>query len=276
MSDLSISDDGPELLELQENEEQDFRDTFLPENTDRLKADIKRLRRQLTEGTEKIQSLRRQIIEEDISQIVVSKITQIIKDPTQIKPEQLEGIQKDIYDQMMEAIYQCSVKEVIGYHRLTGITTSKFKNLVGYRLETFYKQRYSKSYHLFFSKNDPIKLRGYTVPPVIPTTSLARKLLPDNLNGYVYRDGMAKEIEDIGEKTGKVELKSIDEARVKMKLLINGELEVALHFGSFVSRFPTKVSIKKSTNEGDYAYTELETLFKEKDLIEVINCILES
>jgi hypothetical protein len=83
---------------------------------------------------------------------------------------------------MMEAIYQCSVKEVIGYHRLTGITTCKFKRFIGYRLETFYKQRYHKSYHIFFSKNDPTKLTGYTIPPAIPTAALAEKLLPDNLN----------------------------------------------------------------------------------------------
>jgi hypothetical protein len=85
---------------------------------------------------------------------------------------------------------------------------------------------------------------------------------------------VAKEILKIGQDTDKVKIISIDEARIKMKLLINDELKISLHFGSFISRFPTKVSIK-NINKAGYAYIDLETSFKENEVVDVIHMILE-
>ncbi|EIE79535.1 hypothetical protein RO3G_04240 [Rhizopus delemar RA 99-880] len=83
----------------------DDNDTFLPTDSDKLKAQIKLLKERLTRATEKQKKLKKELLEEDISYLVVSKLTNAFTDPTVVAKKEMSNAKQEIFRQMREAAY---------------------------------------------------------------------------------------------------------------------------------------------------------------------------
>ncbi|GAA5814586.1 hypothetical protein MFLAVUS_008085 [Mucor flavus] len=234
-------------------------DTFLPTGNDRIKAEIKRLQARLSAATEKHRTLKRQLIEEDLSYVVVSKITEEIKDPTRTKAHELEGLQKEVFEQLLIAAEQCTLREIVSYHRLGGRTVFDYnKHYFGIRIETFYEKSYRDSFYLLFLKKRPNRVDKHTIPKFIPLNVLQDKFLPhdmptflrviqDCVQAYVARREMMKALERLSEDRNlKILHKndSLTKIALEGKSFTMGNLHIAIHFSDYTSRFPTDVVIR--------------------------------
>lgn len=82
----------------------------------------------------------------------------------------------------MIAAEQCTIREIISYHRLAGRTVFDYnKNCTAIRLETFYDKAYRESFYLLFLKSEPEKVFQHTIPKFIPVEVLQTKFLPNDL-----------------------------------------------------------------------------------------------
>jgi hypothetical protein len=82
----------------------------------------------------------------------------------------------------------CTVHEIISYHRLSGRTVFDFsKHYLGIRLETFYNKVYKEPYYILFLKKNlgtaqrPDKVDKHTIPKFVPVEVLATRFLPRNM-----------------------------------------------------------------------------------------------
>ncbi|KAG2234272.1 hypothetical protein INT48_002862 [Thamnidium elegans] len=201
-------------------------DTFLPTDNDRTKAKIKKLHAQY---------------------------------PTRAKAHELEGLQKEVFDQLLIAAKQCTVREIISYHRLGGQTVFDYnKHYFGIRIETFYEKSYRESFYLLFLKKRPNCVDKHTIPKFIPLDVLQDKFLPhdmptflrivhDCVQAYVARREMMKAIKSLSENQNlKILYKndSITKITLEGKPFDMGNLHIDIQFKDYTSRFPTDVVIQ--------------------------------
>jgi hypothetical protein len=141
--------------------------------------------------------LKKELLEEDISYLVVSKLTDAFTgkkykfrykvylfafiDPTVVAKKEMSNAKQEIFRQMREAVKSSCIQELISYHRLSGRTTFSFKKKhIGVRLETFYGKTYKEPYYLLFLRSNPSKVDKHTIPTFISVNDLERKFLPNN------------------------------------------------------------------------------------------------
>ncbi|RCI07106.1 hypothetical protein CU098_010470 [Rhizopus stolonifer] len=164
---------------MSDNIEED--DTFLRTEPDNLKEQIKLLEERLSRATEKQRKLKKELLEEDISYLVTSNLTNVFTDPTVATKTEFSSAKQEIFRQMRESVKASCIHEMISYHRLSGRTMYHFKkHHIGVRLETFYKNRYKEPYYILFLKNNLKEVDIDTIPAFIPKKKLEKKFLPDN------------------------------------------------------------------------------------------------
>lgn len=242
-------------------------------------------------ATEKRKKLRRQIIEEDLSYLVVSKITEAIKDPTRMQSQQLEGLQKEIFDQLMKTAGQCTVHELISYHRLAGRTVFNFsKHYHGIRLETFYNKVYKEPYYLLFlNKNregtqGPKHVDKHTIPKFIPVEVLANRFLPENMEtflrivhdcvqAFVSRRELLNELEKLSSNV-EVIYKNGSNTKVEFKLESFEDnkvpIVITMLFNSYASSFPTNITVRDfDTTQEAHNHGQMEQELMHDDPIDV-------
>ncbi|KAI7901914.1 uncharacterized protein BX663DRAFT_92947 [Cokeromyces recurvatus] len=263
-------------------------DTFLPEENDKLKAQIKELKRRLATAVEKERRLKRELIEEDLSYVTVSSLTKLIQDPTRIVEYELTQMQKEIFDKMMTTAEACCVHEMISYHRLTGRSVFKFKgkrNCI--RLDTFYNKTYKEPYYIIYdidqndsdnfsvTRSNPLLIEHHTIPPFIHLDNLQAQFLPHNFNtfirivhaqiqAYVTKREILKEIESLSRSYPiKIQFQSEPLHKVEIKLQVDkiGLVYVDMSFEDKSSLYPTDVNIRKATSEEDMLTIEEEKFF---------------
>lgn len=83
---------------------------------------------------------------------------------------------------MMKVGEQCTVQEMISYHRLAGRTVFDFNSeTTAIRLETFCNKAYRESFYVLFSKHKPGKIYQHTIPHFIPLEHVGSQFLPHDL-----------------------------------------------------------------------------------------------
>ncbi|KAI8980378.1 hypothetical protein BDB01DRAFT_224552 [Pilobolus umbonatus] len=235
-----------------------------------IKNQIRALEQRLSIATEKQKKLRQQLIEEDISDVVLSRLTEAINDPTRVESTQLKGLQKQIFDEMMSAAEKCCVQELISYHRLSGVSVFDFKQThTALRLETFYNRTFKEPYYILFTKEHQTlaqnKIDKHTIPSFIQLDNIAQRFLPDYFDtfirivhelvqAYVTRREMMKEIACL---TDVYPLEIINEnaSRTRIELTLEKEdqsIDITILFDDMSSAYPTDVEAKYSdTSEED-------------------------
>ncbi|KAI9360917.1 hypothetical protein BD770DRAFT_383775 [Pilaira anomala] len=233
-------------------------DAFLPTENDRIKAQIKALQAQLSLATEKQRKLRRLLTEEDLSFVVVTNLTERIKDPTRTKAHELEGLQKQIFEELLVTAEQCTVREVLSYHRLAGRTiVDKDRHFFSVRLETFYKGSYRDTFYLYFRRSNPNEVAKHNIPLFIQLRMLQDRFLPEDLQtflrilhscleAYVIRKEILKEIESLSRNRPlKITSKNVSLSKIELEVEPTDitPLRITILFTDQTSSFPTDVYI---------------------------------
>ncbi|ORE20238.1 hypothetical protein BCV71DRAFT_242363 [Rhizopus microsporus] len=94
-------------------------DTFLPDQQNRLKAQIKILKERLAKANEKQKRLKRELLEEDISYLVVTKLANTFTDPTITAKRDISNAKQDIFNQMRQAAYVTRREQLNEINKLT-------------------------------------------------------------------------------------------------------------------------------------------------------------
>ncbi|KAG1047794.1 hypothetical protein G6F43_009777 [Rhizopus delemar] len=271
----------------------DDNDTFLPTDSDKLKAQIKLLKERLTRATEKQKKLKKELLEEDISYLVVSKLTNAFTDPTVVAKKEMSNAKQEIFRQMREAVKSSCIQELISYHRLSGRTTFRFKKKhIGVRLETFYGKTYKEPYYLLFLKSNPSKVDKHTIPTFISVNDLERKFLPNNyetfiriihdcVQAYVSR---REQINEVANLSKEYDIKILTENKAKshfeMKAHINHHTRpilISMDYANKASAYPTQVKLtdeRGTVSLNEYQETE-ELLLTSHHLADTLRSILQ-
>ncbi|CEG62753.1 hypothetical protein RMATCC62417_00031 [Rhizopus microsporus] len=266
-------------------------DTFLPDQQNRLKAQIKILKERLAKANEKQKRLKRELLEEDISYLVVTKLANTFTDPTITAKRDISNAKQDIFNQMRQAVKNSCIQEMISYHRLCGRTIFNFKkNHVGIRLETFYDRTYKEPYYLLFLKDDFSKVDRHTLPPFIPIHDLEKKFMPHNtetfirivhdcVQAYVTRREQLNEINKLTEEGYDIKILSenMSKSNVDIKVHTGSRvLRVNIKYENKTSAYPTQVSItdERGAIESTNDYEELKERLMYYKLADTLQSIL--
>ncbi|KAI7891440.1 uncharacterized protein EV154DRAFT_508296 [Mucor mucedo] len=243
---------------------------FLPTDDDRMKAQINELQVRLNVATEKRRQLRRALIEEDLSHVVVSRLTDMIKDPTRTKASELEGMQKEIFDQLVRVAEQCTSKEIFSYYRLAGSSVFSYnENMQVVTLETFYNKVYRESFKICMDK-EAQQVLYHSLPQFIPVDELVEQFLPHDLEtflrlvhdaaqAFVVRRELWKDLE----RTFKIQDLNVSFTHGVVEVTVAPErvLLVTLTFSNYQSSFPTDILVRplfRVADEGREAFRELQ------------------
>ncbi|KAI9245918.1 hypothetical protein BY458DRAFT_560707 [Sporodiniella umbellata] len=257
------------MSEIMENDDSPMTDS------EKLRARVRQLQERLSQATEKHKKLKKELLEEDISYLVVSKLTNVFADPTIVEKEEITNAQQKIFQQMREAVKASCVQEMVSYHRLSGRTTFTFKNRhMAVRLETFYKNTYKEPYYLLFLKSKAHKVDRHTIPPFIPIDELEKKFMPNNyetfiriihdcVQAYVSRRERIDELVELSETH---ELKILSGNRSKSKVELRAQLKnnktvwITITYENKTSTYPTKVKVTEELSQSPGDHLELEQL----------------
>ncbi|KAG2193303.1 hypothetical protein INT47_008664 [Mucor saturninus] len=242
----------------------------LPTDDDRMKAQINALQVRLNVATEKRRQLRRALIEEDLSHVVVSRLTDMIKDPTRTKASELEGMQKEIFDQLVRVAEQCTSKEIFSYYRLAGSSVFSYnENMQVVTLETFYNKVYRESFKICMDK-EAQQVLHHSLPQFIPVDELVEQFLPHDLEtflrlvhdaaqAFVVRRELWKDLK----RTFEIQDLNVSFTHGVVEVTVAPErlLLVTLTFSDYQSSFPTDILVHplfRVTDEGREAFRELQ------------------
>ncbi|KAI8335225.1 hypothetical protein BD560DRAFT_414176 [Blakeslea trispora] len=251
-------------------------EAFLPSEIDRLKAQLKQMKQRLDVATKRKRQLKRALIEEDLAFLTVSRLTELIQDPTRITDFQLNEMQKEVFGKLMKTLEECCVRELISYHRLASRSIFEFKGARScIRLETFYQKTFKEPFYLIYDKRKGGTIHHHTIPPFISLDHLQAMFLPGNFNtfirivhqqvqAYVVRREMTEEIIAMSKeypvkpiyRTGSVDQFDFQIIPNQMDTLF-----VRLYYKDRSSAFPTEVDIKCLESVTTMAQEEMERYF---------------
>ncbi|KAI8085959.1 uncharacterized protein B0P05DRAFT_534373 [Gilbertella persicaria] len=273
-------------------------ETFMPNEVDRLKAQIKQIKQRLDSATSRKRQLRRELLEEDLAYLTVTRLTQLIQDPTRVAEFELNQMQKQIFDKLMITLEDCCRREVVSYHRLAGRSIFQFKGSRScIRLETFYGNTYREPFYLIYDKHKGESIQHHTIPPFIHLDNLQAQFIPHNFNtfirivhhqvqAYVSRREATNEVIQMSTQYAVKPIyrtDSIDQFDFRITSPNIGTLFVSTIFRDKSSTFPTSVSIKAlgndstiNENQRDRHFAQIEHSLKRKRMKDVVMALVDS